>query len=60
MDPHKSPVERAFELARSGGFNTVDDIRRRVKAEGYDEHAIHGRSLYLQLKALIASSKQVQ
>lgn len=57
MEPRKTAIERAFELARSGECSTIEQIRRRLKAEGYYEHAIQGRSLYRQLKALIASSK---
>jgi hypothetical protein len=57
MDPHKTTLERAFDLARSGECSNVDEIRRRLKVEGYDEHAIKGRSLLMQLRALMAASK---
>ena len=33
-------LERAFQLARSGHMATVDDIRKRLKQEGYDERAV--------------------
>jgi hypothetical protein len=57
MEPHKTAIERAFDLARSGNFSTVDEIRRRLKAESYNEDQIIGRSLTAQLRALIASAK---
>ena len=57
MEPHKNTLERAFELARSGKFNTPEEIKRQLKAEGYDNHAITGRSLLMQLRTIIASSK---
>ena len=57
MEPNKNTLERAFELARSGKFNTPEEIKRQLKAEGYDDHAITGRSLLMQLRTIIASSK---
>jgi hypothetical protein len=29
-------IERAYELARSGDCATVDDIKTKLQAEGYD------------------------
>ena len=51
-------LERAFQLARSGHMATVDDIRKRLKQEGYDERAVAdgGRSLTTQLRGLIRAA----
>jgi hypothetical protein len=49
----RSTVERAFELARSGEFSTVQDIKRRLRDEGFagiNEH-IAGRTIFHQLRA---------
>ena len=45
-------LERAFELARSGSCASVQDIRRRLKSEGYDQVEAHlsGPSLGKQLR----------
>lgn len=48
-------IERAFDLARSGEFPTTEDIRRRLKDEGFlhvDEH-FRSPSLRKQLQQLI-------
>ena len=54
MDPNLSALERAFQLARSGQVSNVEDIRKRLKQEGYDSRAVDvGRSLQSQLRELI-------
>jgi hypothetical protein len=57
MEPHKTALERAFELARSGRFETVEQVRRAVGAEGYFQTQVEGRELARQLKALIVASR---
>ena len=42
MSPPTSPIERAFELARSGEFANVSDIKKRLKAEGHDWRHLEG------------------
>jgi hypothetical protein len=51
-------LERAFQLARSGHMATVNDIRKRLKHEGYDERAVAdgGRSLTTQLRGIIRAA----
>jgi hypothetical protein len=58
MDSKVTALERAFQLARSGHMATVDDIRKRLKQEGYDERAVvdGGRSLTTQLRGLIRAA----
>jgi hypothetical protein len=53
MDHDKSPLERAFELAKEGSCPTVTDIRRRMQLEGYNHSQLEGRELFKQLRALI-------
>ena len=53
MDHHKSPLERAFQLAREGSCPTVTDIRRRMQLEGYNHSQLEGPHLHKQLRALI-------
>jgi hypothetical protein len=56
MDKNKTALERAFELARSGRYPTVELIRRAISAEGYFQSQIEGRELSRQLRELIAAS----
>jgi pentatricopeptide repeat protein len=53
MESRRTPVERAFELAKSGKFSSVDEIMRQMKAEGFSVTQITGGSLRKQLMALI-------
>jgi hypothetical protein len=53
MDRAATVLERAFELAKSGNFTTVTDIKKRLKEEGCSVDQITGRSLTRQLDALI-------
>lgn len=58
MSDH-STLERAFQLAKSGRFSSVADLRRQLKAENYpsvEEH-LAGGSIRRQLKDLIVQSK---
>jgi hypothetical protein len=57
MDPNLSALERAFQLARSGQVSNVEDIRKRLKQEGYDANAVYaGQSLNTQLRDLIKAT----
>jgi len=50
-------VQRAFELAKSGDFPTLDGIRRQLTSEGYalDVH-FNGRSMKRQLRDMMAAA----
>mgnify|MGYP006983099412 CR=1 FL=1 len=56
MDQNKTALERAFELARSGRYPTVELIRRAVSAEGYFQNQLEGRELSRQLRSIIAAA----
>ena len=58
MDPNKTTIERAFELARSGQCKTISEIRQQLKIEGYNQDRIEGRSLLLQLRTLMAEASE--
>jgi hypothetical protein len=53
MDPNVTPLERAFQLAKTGQFLDVAGIKLRLKQEGYAQDQIQGRSLYRQLQGII-------
>ena len=54
MEPNKTAIERAFELARTGLFLEVGEIKDRLRREGYYSDIITGPLLREQLKSLIA------
>lgn len=49
----KSVVERALELAGTGAYRSIDDIKRRLGGEGYAQVDAHlaGQAIRRQLKA---------
>ena len=59
MDPNKTALERAFELAASGKYSKVYEVRRALRAEGYPDEALTGPTLVAQLRALIARAKEL-
>jgi hypothetical protein len=56
-DGSTSALERAFQLAKSGKYPTVKDIREQLGREGYTAAQVTGRHLMEQLKALIATAQ---
>lgn len=40
-------LQRAYELARSGGYASVTALRRQLKKDGYDGHSIDGHTFGL-------------
>jgi hypothetical protein len=57
MDRPNDPIARAFELATSGKFSSMTDIKSRLKSEGYSVATMDGRSLLKQIRAIIKNSK---
>jgi hypothetical protein len=53
MQPNLTAIERAFQLAKSGGVESVEDIRRALAKEGYSVEYVQGRSVRHQLNGLI-------
>jgi hypothetical protein len=56
MDENTSVLERAFQLAESGEYPTVTDIKRRLTDEGYSIAQVTGGQLSKQLMALIKTA----
>lgn len=57
MDPTKSTLERAFEMAKSGRYTTMSELRAAIKAEGYTVAQIEGPALGRQLRRLMDASR---
>lgn len=57
MNTNKTALERAFELAKSGKYANVSDIKNALLAERYSTEKVTGASLSKQLRDLIASSR---
>ena len=55
-----STLERAFELARSGEFSNLSEIRQRLKQECHDQVEAHlqGHSISRQLRALCEEARR--
>ena len=53
-----TPLERAFELARSGEYAGVAEIRKQLKAEGLSALQLSGPSLGRQLRDLCQAARQ--
>lgn len=57
MTARMTALERAFGMARSGDFDSVDRIKQALRREGYADEQIYGRLLRRQLRALIRSAR---
>ena len=60
MEPNKTVIERSFELARTGLFFDVAEIRSRLKDEGYLTHAITGPLLCQELKSMMEAARRTR
>jgi exonuclease VII large subunit len=60
MHPNTTTIERAFELAKSGQYVSVEEIKRRLHAEGYFAGQVKGRELSAQLKAAIDTARKAK
>jgi hypothetical protein len=50
------PIARAFELAQTGNYSSVDTVKNQLRLEGYSLRVFVGRTLNAQIKALISGS----
>jgi hypothetical protein len=57
MVERPTALERAFQLADSGAYKTVEQIKRALAAEGYAQSQIIGPSLRRQLRDRIRSAR---
>jgi hypothetical protein len=58
MDTRPTPLERAFELAKSGQCATVDEIKKKLKTEGISADQLIGNTLTKQLRELIVAAME--
>lgn len=56
MHANTTALERAFELAKSGRFSSVGQVRKQVDYEGYDGRQLSGATLHRQLRQLLSKS----
>jgi hypothetical protein len=49
LNAEKTALERAFEIARTGRWDRVEDIRRQLHQEGYNYRQVEGPLLGRQL-----------
>jgi hypothetical protein len=57
MHYQPTALERAFTLAQSGKFASVQEIKKQLRAEGLSADQITGRTLSRQLTALIKAAR---
>ena len=53
----KTVLERAFELAKAGGFQKIRELRRRLQEEGYNSSQIEGPALLQQLREISKAAR---
>ena len=57
MKENVSAIERAFELAATGTFQTVSEIKLRLHKEGYNYEQVEGPTLRKQLVEAMAKAR---
>ena len=60
LEPDKSAIERAFELAQTGRFLEVWEIKDRLRNEGCFTDTVTGPTLRAQLKAMIEAARSTR
>ena len=60
MDGSKTALERAFEIARSGNANNIDELKKTLASEGYPLSSLTGRTLTNQLLTLIKARQAMR
>jgi hypothetical protein len=58
MESRPTALERAFELAKSGQCATVEEIKKKLKAEGLPAGQLTGKTLTKQLRELIKVARE--
>lgn len=57
MDANASPIERAFQLAGTGRFATVAEVRLQLVREGYSQRELEGPQLRKEIMEMIAKAR---
>jgi hypothetical protein len=60
MKPNVTAIERAFELASTGRFLHVNEIRQQLRYKGYTSETVVGAHLCGQLKSAIHKTLKKQ
>ena len=60
MSNRPTALERAFEMARSGQYASVAEIKKQLVAEGFSTAQVTGGALSRQLKDLIRAAQEAQ
>lgn len=60
METNKTPLERAFELADSGQYGNVADIKSQLGKERLNIDQVTGPSLMAQLRLRIKAAFGIQ
>jgi hypothetical protein len=63
MSTEKSIIERAYELAESGSFDTVDDVSKQLIKEGFEgvhSHLSSAPTLRKQLAAMCKNAARTR
>jgi DNA-binding XRE family transcriptional regulator len=58
MQSNKTSLERAFELARSGKYQTIRELIRGLNSEGYSAEQVAGKQVRTQLSNLVRAANQ--
>jgi hypothetical protein len=58
MQVNVSMLERAFELAKSGRYDNLHQLKADLRAEGYITDSITGRQFTKQLGDLIRTARR--
>jgi hypothetical protein len=58
MDHGITALERAFQLAKSGAFTSVDAIKQQLRGEKLPVDQIYGKTLMKQLNELIKAARK--
>ena len=57
MDANVSSIERAFQLAATGRFATVAEVRLQLVREGYSQSQLEGPQLRKQIMDIISKAR---
>ena len=57
MDSKPSPIERAFQLAGTGRYATIAEVRLQLVREGFRHYELEGPLLRRQIMDIIIKSK---
>ena len=57
MQHDTTPIERAFELSKSGRCTTIDEVFKVLRFEGFSTASLEGPYLRKQLRDLIAAAR---